>query len=89
MGSTMGCAECHDHRFDPIKTKDFYAMKAFFEDIAETGLVADRGPRAWGSKLYLGTPEQMSRLTQLEEQIEARKKAMMKASLSRPRTASR
>ncbi|MDQ2773524.1 MAG: DUF1549 domain-containing protein, partial [Acidobacteriota bacterium] len=30
LGSTMGCSECHNHKFDPILTKDFYAMKAFF-----------------------------------------------------------
>jgi hypothetical protein len=39
MGATMGCAECHDHRFDPFTAKDFYAMKAFFADIRETGLI--------------------------------------------------
>ncbi|MBL8205922.1 MAG: PSD1 domain-containing protein [Blastocatellia bacterium] len=69
LGATMGCAECHDHKFDPILTKDFYAMKAFFADIKESGLVPDRGREAWGSKLLLATPQQQQRLQALTEQI--------------------
>jgi hypothetical protein len=69
LGATMGCAECHDHKFDPFLTRDFYAMKAFFADIKETGLVPDRGRGAWGSKLLLATPEQRQRLRMLNEEI--------------------
>jgi hypothetical protein len=35
MGATMGCAQCHDHKFDPYTTRDFYAMAAFFADLDE------------------------------------------------------
>ncbi len=70
LGSTLGCAECHDHKFDPFTSKDFYSMKAFFADIRETGLIADRGNNAWGSKLFLPTPEQQARLNALNKQIE-------------------
>ncbi len=31
MGLTVGCAECHDHRYDPILQKDYYALRAIFE----------------------------------------------------------
>jgi hypothetical protein len=35
MAATMGCCECHDHKFDPFTTKDFYSMEAFFADVRE------------------------------------------------------
>jgi hypothetical protein len=69
LGATMGCAECHDHKFDPFTAKDFYSMKAFFADIKETGLVPDRGVRAWGSKLMLPSVEQQVRLEQFDLDI--------------------
>jgi hypothetical protein len=33
MGMTVGCAKCHDHKFDPITQRDFYAMKALFDPL--------------------------------------------------------
>ncbi|HEY1337239.1 MAG TPA: DUF1549 domain-containing protein, partial [Bryobacteraceae bacterium] len=71
MGSTLGCAECHDHKFDPFTSRDFYSMKAFFADIKETGLVPDRGKNAWGSLISLPTPEQQARKAELETQLAA------------------
>src|SRR5262245_30735091 len=65
----MGCAECHDHKFDPILTRDFYSMKAFFANIKETGLVPDRGINAWGSKLILPSAEQQRRSDELNRQV--------------------
>ena len=43
LGSTMGCAECHDHKFDPFLTKEFYQIGAFFADIEEKGVFGRNG----------------------------------------------
>ena len=55
LGLTTGCAECHDHKFDPILTKDFYRLEAFFADIQERGLY---GGNDFGSKIRVSTADQ-------------------------------
>jgi len=73
MGTTVGCAECHDHKFDPILAKDFYALKAFFADLDEPGLARDgggrNGPEAWGVKLQLPTASETQQLEKLDAAI--------------------
>ena len=87
LGSTLGCAECHDHKFDPFTARDFYSMKAFFADIKETGLVPDRGEKAWGTQLALPNPEQAERRDRLTRALADAKARLEAAEPSFPENA--
>ncbi len=52
MGLTLGCARCHDHKYDPISQKDFYRFFAFFNNLPERGLSGSQG----NSSPFLRTP---------------------------------
>ena len=54
MGLTMGCAQCHDHKYDPITMKDFYQFFAYFNTLEDRGLDGNSGINA-GPKLSVKT----------------------------------
>jgi len=62
LGLTMGCCECHDHKFDHLTMKDFYSFGAFFADIQEVAV----GNQPQTS---FPTPEQETQLANLEKQL--------------------
>ena len=45
MGLTVGCARCHDHKYDPITQRDFYQLFAFFNNVPEKGKDGDIAPK--------------------------------------------
>ena len=69
MAATMGCARCHDHKYDPFKQKEFYRFFAFFNTIGEKGLDGQTGNAA--PVLELPSDEQRRERQELEERIAA------------------
>ncbi len=59
LGLSMGCAHCHNHKFDPILQKDYYRLRAFF------------APVMWRDDMTLGTPEEKARFAEQQAKWEA------------------
>lgn len=79
LGITMGCAECHDHKFDPFTTRDFYRMEAFFADIKERGLYSGANSDGnWGPSVRVPTPEQQEKLNEFDRRIAEAKSILNK-----------
>jgi len=73
MGLTLGCARCHDHKYDPFTQKEFYQVFAFFNNVPEKG-------KAWkygNSPPFIPAPtaEQQVELGALEKKLAAAKTA--------------
>ena len=74
LGLSLGCARCHDHKYDPISQREFYQFFAFFNSIDElSGAFKDREgrARAFEPLLEFGTDEQYLRRDALNAQLEA------------------
>jgi len=69
LGLTMECAQCHDHKFDPISQAEYFQLFAFFNNVNELGMTGDDGNA--GPLLMLPTLQQDSLLDQLNRRIEA------------------
>ena len=70
LGSTLGCAECHDHKFDPFTQQDFYQFASYFADIQERGLYsgANRDGK-WGPSMEVPDEDLPQLLEPLQNQL--------------------
>ena len=63
LGLTVGCAECHDHKYDRLTQKEFYQLYAFFNNVPEKGLDRIRTDNP-PPRLAVPTPEQAVQLVE-------------------------
>lgn len=68
MGATVGCAQCHDHKYDPYTARDFYSLGAFFADVEERGVY---GARSRPPEMPVPTADQTRRLAEIESELAA------------------
>ena len=81
LGLTVGCARCHDHKFDPISQRDFYALGSFFA-IDEAGLYPYSTGAVPRPALRLATPAQQQELARLQQGV-ARAEAELAVAIAR------
>jgi mono/diheme cytochrome c family protein len=70
LGSTLGCCECHDHKYDPFTQRDFYSLASFFADVQETAV----GRREPG--IPVPSEEEERQLGQLDQSVTAARKRL-------------
>jgi mono/diheme cytochrome c family protein len=67
LGLTMACAQCHDHKYDPLSQKEFYQFYAFFHNVPENGLDGSQGNAA--PLVKVPTSEQQAKLAEVDQAI--------------------
>lgn len=76
LGLTLGCAQCHDHKYDPITQKDYYSLFAYFNTLSDIGLDGNSGvnPRPFiQAKTVLQSEEEVGRLRKKIDRLIARR----------------
>lgn len=66
LGLTIGCARCHDHKYDPISQREYYQLFAYFNNIAEHGV----GPNNGNSPPFIELPDSWPLLGDKEDRFQ-------------------
>jgi mono/diheme cytochrome c family protein len=76
LGLTLGCARCHDHKFDPVRQKEFYQVFAYFNNVPEKGRAIKFGNSP--PMIKSPTPAQQQRLDEMDQQLAAAEERLRK-----------
>lgn len=79
LGLTFECSRCHDHKYDPIKQRDFYQLFAFFQNIDESGQTSYFTSATPVPALLLSTDEQDRQIEELRKAVRTKKAALAAA----------
>ena len=81
LGLTMACAQCHDHKYDPITQKDYYQFFAYFNSVDENGGVNVRNGRLHVGKPFIEIPteEQTRTLAKIDAELAPINKSLAEA----------
>lgn len=76
LGLTVGCARCHDHKFDPLTQKEYFQLSAYFNNIDESGLYPFFTSSTPTPTLDLVTEEQAAKLAMLKRAVSEAESAL-------------
>jgi hypothetical protein len=80
----MACAQCHDHKYDPITQKDYYALMAAFNNVPENGTAGriTQKIRSADPMLDMATPEQKAKKAEYEKNLNAAREVVKQEQLA-------
>jgi hypothetical protein len=76
LGTTLGCAQCHNHKYDPFTQKDYYRMMAFFQNSDFDARTFGDGTRYFEATMDVPTPEQEAKRKTIQEEIDTLQAAL-------------
>lgn len=83
LGTTMGCVECHNHKFDPFTIGDFYSFEAFFADIDEPAVGGPPHAKIFTEEQEAKLKEWDAKIAKLNEKLKAKEAEQDQAAIKK------